>query len=616
MPASFSGDSQHVLRCLAGDRDAFGPLVQRYQNAAYAIALNYVRNRADAQDIVQDAFVTAYCKLVQLRDPTLFGAWLRRIVVTSCKEWLRRQRSAQSYVYPLDVAEEDLADAAGVEDLNQTRRADLWDAVDRLPEHYRSVVLMHYLSGLSYEEIGAFLDVPVSTVRGRLQQSRIRLRAALLPVEKEEIVMNQIDVTKAVRDAVCQIATERFREVIPLGDAPHVVLYCGVDTDVEVREAEGDDIILEGTKASIGFSQEAAQASVQRIEILADRVENFLESGPHEGEVYTGTNSNKEGQPVGTGASAGVVWRAYVQDIWGSIKGNKVVDLYPVLKEHMNDLPGEMRDNLEHVVRVSILRKRMEDIVMPREACTPDVLKVFRQNYSDEKVIHGPVGYVNAVLSVPVSKVVTIVRGRTVRANGLHASINTINSYGVELSRIEGDVRLFNSQLKTAQGIRGKVYQRFYEFGGTSLSEYRRRRQEAKECKIEDVEGEVDIDVGRVLLEAAHLSGPVRIYNRYGTTRLYQSDLKPGNRFCLESCSGEVLLFLKEDLIHQVGLTVHTICGDINYSALKELGELNSGNDAHVVVLSTIRSPRSGSVLDADFYVKTESGDVTIEKMK
>ena len=57
-----------VERCLAGNAQAFEPLVRRYQNAAFATALRYVRSRVDAQDIVQDAFVAAYCRLGQLRD--------------------------------------------------------------------------------------------------------------------------------------------------------------------------------------------------------------------------------------------------------------------------------------------------------------------------------------------------------------------------------------------------------------------------------------------------------------------------------------------------------------------------------------------------------------------
>ncbi len=160
-----------VERCLAGNAQAFEPLVRRYQNAAFATALRYVRSRVDAQDIVQDAFVAAYCRLGQLRDREHFGRWLMHIVANRCKDWLRDRRRTQ----PLDSAEMALENAAVAEHADQMRRLELQEAVDLLPEHYRSAVLMYYLSGLSYREIAELMEVPLSTVCGRLQQGRIRL---------------------------------------------------------------------------------------------------------------------------------------------------------------------------------------------------------------------------------------------------------------------------------------------------------------------------------------------------------------------------------------------------------------------------------------------------------
>lgn len=74
-------DTYNVHLCLHGDANAFEPLVRRYQNAAFAVAMGFLRDRTDAEDVVQDAFVAAYCKLSQLKDPATFGSWLHRIVV-------------------------------------------------------------------------------------------------------------------------------------------------------------------------------------------------------------------------------------------------------------------------------------------------------------------------------------------------------------------------------------------------------------------------------------------------------------------------------------------------------------------------------------------------------
>ena len=201
-----------VERCLTGNAQAFEPLVRHYQNAAFATALRYVRSRVDAQDIVQDAFVTAYCRLGQLRDRERFGGWLMHIVANRCKGWLRDCARMQ----PLDSADTALEDSAATEHADQMRRLDLQEAIDQLPDHYRSAVLMYYLSGLSYREIAELMEVPLSTVRGRLQQGRIRLRQLLDEPDYEEIAMQPIDVTEQVQEVVCQIATRQVRETIPL----------------------------------------------------------------------------------------------------------------------------------------------------------------------------------------------------------------------------------------------------------------------------------------------------------------------------------------------------------------------------------------------------------------
>ena len=249
-----------VERCLAGNAQAFEPLVRHYQNAAFATALRYVRSRVDAQDIVQDAFVAAYCRLGQLRDRGHFGRWLMHIVANRCKDWLRDRKRTQ----PLDSAETALENASVVEHADQMQRLDLQEAIDQLPDHYRSALMMYYLSGLSYREIAELMEVPLSTVCGRLQQGRIRLHKLLDEPDHEEIAMKTIDVTKPVQEVVCQIATQQVRETIPLEDAEHIVFYCALDVDLEIRQAEGEDAVLEGTLSAIGLTPENARRERRR----------------------------------------------------------------------------------------------------------------------------------------------------------------------------------------------------------------------------------------------------------------------------------------------------------------------------------------------------------------
>ena len=607
-----------VERCLAGNAQAFEPLVRRYQNAAFATALRYVRSRVDAQDIVQDAFVAAYCRLGQLRDRRHFGGWLMHIVANRCKDWLRDRSRTQ----PLDSAETTLENAAAAEHADQMRRLELQEAIDLLPEHYRSAVLMYYLSGLSYREIAELMEVPLSTVCGRLQQGRIRLRQLWDEPDHEEIAMKPIDVTEQVQEVVCQIATRQVQETIPLGDTDHIVFYCALDTDLEIRQAEGEDAVLEGTLSAIGLTREKARESVEGIEIGADQVDSFLESGPHEGEVFMRThqqNDQLEAESLGSGQ----LWRAYVEGSphpWDVTNGVKTTDAFPQMQVYVGNMPAAMRTGLGRATRITVYRKKLEDIILPSSAFTAEVQQVFRPNNWSSERVHGPVGSANLVLLVPKGKRVTVIKGKQVRAYDLQGSIGFIASTCEEVADIEGDVELFDSALETARNIRGKLYQRYYRYLGMRMEGRKVRRQAAKNCRIEDISGGVDIDVGGVQIEATRLGGRVRIYNRFGHTQLHQDQLATDSRIELESCGGDIHLSLKgalldEVLLDEVHLTVLTLCGRIQSTVFKDRDKpLRIANNSEVMVLSN--APSGPAILAADFMLKSEVGEIVVEQAK
>ena len=594
-----------VERCLAGNAQAFEPLVRHYQNAAFATALGHVRSRADAQDIVQDAFVAAYCRLGQLRDRKRFGGWLMHIVANRCKDWLRDRSRTQ----PLDSAATALENAAVVEHADQMRRLDLQEAIDQLPDHYRSALLMYYLSGLSYREIAEVMEVPLSTVCGRLQQGRIRLRQLL--DEHEEIAMKPINVTEQVQEVVCQIATQQVQQTIPLEDTEHIVFYCAIDVDLEIRQAEGDDAVLEGTLSAIGLTLEKARESVEGIEIGADQVDNFLESGPHEGEVFMRTKNRNEAESMGSGR----MWRDYAAkgryplDL---VSGLETTDVFP----HIQAYAGTMCTRLGRATRITVYREKVEDIILPRSAFTEEVQEVFRPTSLSPEDVHGPVSFASLVLLVPEGKRVTIIKGKQVRAYSLQASIGFIASNCEEVTNIEGDVKLVDSRLETARNIRGKLYQRCHQYLSViwNSNEAHASRNTIKDCHLEDIHGEVDIDVGSVQIEATRLVGRVRIYNRFGQTQLHQDQLFADSRIELESCTGDIRLSLKEELLDEAYLTAFTLCGQFQYTAFRDKDISILSNNSEVMLLSN--APSCEDVLAADFVLKSEAGAIVIEKVR
>ena len=328
-------DSYNVRICQDGNANAFEPLVRRYQNAAFAVALGYLRDRTDAEDVVQDAFVAAYCKLSQLKDPAVFGSWLHRIVVNRCKEWVRRNRAIRlDRVGTESNSVQDEYSVAAHNHRKYIESLEIWDEVERLPDHYRDVVTMYYYTGFSLKEIAAFLEIPQSTARGRLYQSRIRLREALSPQEKETIAMSQIDVTEDVQEVVCRIAKEDFEEKIDMGDVENIVLYCGVSTEVEIKQAEGDQVVIEGSKIGLGFSEEDARGQLEDFTISSDRTENFFKTGPHEGKLFLGVESS-EGQRWAITRRISEYWKQDLVNSWALDEvsdGIRLIDLFPQLK--------------------------------------------------------------------------------------------------------------------------------------------------------------------------------------------------------------------------------------------------------------------------------------------
>lgn len=183
-------DTGLVRRTLAGDKDAFGDLVCRYQGLVYGLAYHRVGNFADAEDVAQDVFVKAFRTLHQLEQPGRFAAWLKTITANECSTWNRRHQLVMS----LEEVEIMPSYAALAEEKSRQRekRTEVLQAVDSLPEKSRLVVTLHYLSGLSCAEIGEHLDMSANAVAQHLNRARKQLKEMLMAEIKEDYVTNRL----------------------------------------------------------------------------------------------------------------------------------------------------------------------------------------------------------------------------------------------------------------------------------------------------------------------------------------------------------------------------------------------------------------------------------------
>jgi RNA polymerase sigma-70 factor (ECF subfamily) len=168
-----------VERAQAGDRAAYGILVERFQPTVYAVALARLRNPTEAQELVQEVFLHGMKKLSQLRDAQCFAGWLRQITVRMAINRLTRRGPVQKV--ESEVLEN--AEATGtspLEALVKDEQAEaLYRGLDRLKPVDRATLVAFYLRGRSLKQMSREFETPVGTIKRRLHVARNRLKKQL-----------------------------------------------------------------------------------------------------------------------------------------------------------------------------------------------------------------------------------------------------------------------------------------------------------------------------------------------------------------------------------------------------------------------------------------------------
>jgi RNA polymerase sigma-70 factor, ECF subfamily len=171
-----------VVRAQHGDHEAFTALVAASLDRLYAAARLILRSQDRAEDAVQDTLVRAWVGLRGLRDPERFDAWLHRLLVNACYRVSRRERGRS-------LVEIHVLPGAGPVVRDSQRGLAVRDQLERgfrrLPPDQRAVLVLHYYLELRDAEAAAALDIPVGTMKSRLNRATAALRAALDADDRE-----------------------------------------------------------------------------------------------------------------------------------------------------------------------------------------------------------------------------------------------------------------------------------------------------------------------------------------------------------------------------------------------------------------------------------------------
>jgi len=182
-----STDVDLIKRCQAGERSAFDALVQRHYALAYNIAYRMLGDADLSSDAIQVAFVRAYKAIGRFRHDATFSTWLYRIVTNVCLDNLRqRERGTASLTLVNDdeggLEERDIPDVEqdpASTTQQRERQETVQRALLRLGEEHRQILVMYDLSGLAYDEISDALEIPLGTVKSRLNRARHALKEEL-----------------------------------------------------------------------------------------------------------------------------------------------------------------------------------------------------------------------------------------------------------------------------------------------------------------------------------------------------------------------------------------------------------------------------------------------------
>lgn len=167
-----------VERCKQGDSLSYSELYNKYAKAMYNTSLRIVNNVGDAEDVLQDAFVDAFKHLKDFQYNSTFGAWLKRIVINKSITLLRKRK-----LQLVDIESTQVADRSDYESVDETafqyRVNEVRNAIQRLPDGYRTVVSLYLLEEIPQEEIGKMLGISHNTVRTQYHRAKQKLTAIL-----------------------------------------------------------------------------------------------------------------------------------------------------------------------------------------------------------------------------------------------------------------------------------------------------------------------------------------------------------------------------------------------------------------------------------------------------
>jgi len=166
-----------IHRCRAGDQEAYFRLYKLYSKAMYNVGYRITGSEADAEDVLQEGFISAFRNLENYRGDASFGSWLKKIVINKAINLLKKRKweampEGEEFDIPEETSDQEYMPQLKVEKVRQ--------AIQQLPDGYRAVLSLYLLEGYDHQEIGEIMGITESTSKSQLNRAKNKLKELLI----------------------------------------------------------------------------------------------------------------------------------------------------------------------------------------------------------------------------------------------------------------------------------------------------------------------------------------------------------------------------------------------------------------------------------------------------